>query len=114
MRPMSTKSRARPARLLMTAFALAFSGCASATSIGTVLADPEQYDGENIRVRGEVTESFAVPLLGGGYRVDDGTGTLSVVSRSGAPREGVNVEVTGTFRSIFTLGAETLAVLEED
>jgi hypothetical protein len=110
----SLRTTARAAWLSLTALAFALGGCASATtSIGTVLSDPEQYDGEAIRVRGEVTESFAVPFVGGGYRVNDGTGTLAVVSSDGAPAEGATVEVRGTFRSVFTLGTENLSVLEE-
>ena len=48
------------------------------------------------------------------YRIDDGTGTISVVSESGgAPRNGAIVGVEGTFRAAFTLGNQTAAVLLE-
>ena len=33
---------------------------------------------------------------------------------SGAPREGAKVGVSGTFRSAFTLGTESVAVIQED
>jgi hypothetical protein len=50
----------------------------------------------------------------GAYQIDDGTGTLTVVSQQGgAPREGAKVGVEGEFRSAFTLGDKTAAVLME-
>lgn len=88
-------------------------GCASTTRIGDLLDDPGRYDGETVRVKGEVQES--VGAFGrGAYRVSDGTGTLNVVNQSGgAPREGARVGIEGTFRSVFTFGDRTEAVLME-
>ena len=48
------------------------------------------------------------------YQVNDGTGSLVVVSKEGgAPREGAKVGVEGTFRAVFTLQTESVAALEE-
>jgi hypothetical protein len=67
-----------------------------------------------VRVEGEVMQSVAVPFAGGTYEVSDGTGTLRVVTdESAVPREGAEVSVVGTFRALFALGAQTLAVLQE-
>lgn len=89
-------------------------GCAGTTRIGNILDDPSAFDGREVRVEGEVTESLGVPLVGGTYDVSDGSGTLKVVSdEGGVPREGADVTVVGTFRAFFTLGAQTLAVLQE-
>jgi hypothetical protein len=50
----------------------------------------------------------------GAYRINDGTGTMNVVSQGlGAPREGAEVGVEGTFRSVFTFGDESGAVIME-
>ena len=63
--------------------------------------------------RGQVGLSAGV-LGYGAYQVDDGTGTLSVVSQGGgAPREGAQVGVEGTFKAVFTLGTQSVAVLLE-
>jgi hypothetical protein len=89
-------------------------GCAGTTRIGTILDDPSAFDGREVRVEGEVAQAVAVPLVGGTYAVNDGTGTLTVVSdEGGVPREGAVVSVVGTFRAIFALGARSLAVLQE-
>jgi hypothetical protein len=89
-------------------------GCTSpATPIKTLLDDPGRYDGKTVRISGTVES--AIGVLGyGAYRVNDGTGTLTVVTNTGgAPREGAEIGVEGEFRSAFTLGAETVAALVE-
>jgi hypothetical protein len=88
-------------------------GCKSATPIKTLLDDPSRFDHQRVRIRGEVKESIGV-LGYGGYRVDDGTGVITVVTQSGgAPRTGAQVGVEGEFRSAFTVGSESVAVVME-
>jgi len=84
------------------------------TSIKTLLDDPSSFDGKTVRVAGTVQSS--VGLLGfGAYKVNDGTGTLSIVTDGGgAPREGAKVGVEGTFRSAYTVGNQSAAVLVEE
>jgi hypothetical protein len=79
------------------AAALAFgtlqAGCAS-VKIARINADPSRYYNQMVRVDGTVVTS--VGLLGtGGYQLDDGTGTIFVVSRKGVPSGGSRVAVTG-------------------
>ncbi|HEY3216849.1 MAG TPA: hypothetical protein VGK93_10190 [Candidatus Eisenbacteria bacterium] len=105
----------RPLRLLVPALALFLAaGCkGSITEIKTLLDDPSRFDKQTVRVAGTVGSSVGV-LGYGAYQVDDGTGTLTVVSKEGgAPREGARVGVEGEFRSAFTLGTQTAAVLVE-
>lgn len=103
-----------PRNLLLGAMLFSLSACASVTPIGDLLSDPGRYDGRTVRIEGTVTE--AAGALGvGGYLVDDGTGTLTVVSQSGgAPRTGAEVGVKGRFEALFTLGDRALAVLREE
>jgi len=89
-------------------------GCqGGVTPIKTLLDDPARFDGKLVRVAGDVGPSAG--LLGyGAYQVNDGTGTLNVVSQGGgAPREGARVGVEGTFKAVFTLGTQSVAVLME-
>src|SRR5690349_3674146 len=91
----------------------ALPGCKGATPIRKLLDDPSHYEGMTVQIAGEVTRSVGV-LHSGVYQVDDGTGKLFVVSKDGgAPREGAHVGVRGTFKSAFTIGTETAAVLQE-
>ena len=83
------------------------------TPIKTLLDDPSRFDGKIVRVAGEVQSPVA--LLGyGTYKVNDGTGTLSIVTEGGgAPREGAKVGVEGKFRSAYNIGTQSVAVLVE-
>lgn len=99
---------------LLLVLAVALAGCrGGVTPIRTLLEDPGRHDHTVVRIAGTVGPSLG--LLGyGAYQVDDGTGTLTVVTTTGgAPRESAQVVVEGEFRSGFTLGPKTVAVLME-
>jgi hypothetical protein len=107
----------RTVGLALVAMLVVLSGaCASrgrTVRIGTLLEDPGRYEGETVRVEGRVTSS-AGALGYGAYRVNDGSGTINVVSTEhGAPAEGARVGVVGTFRAIYTFGASSgVAIVE--
>jgi hypothetical protein len=108
----------RAARLAAgLALAALLAGCKSSdlplTKIGTLLADPARFDGQTLRVAGEVTRSLGI-MGYGAYEVEDGTGKLPVIAKeTGAPPTGAKVGVEGEFRAAFTLGATTAAALME-
>ncbi len=82
-------------QILLAALAcgMLLSGCAS-VKIGRINADPSRYYNRTVRVDGTVVTS--VGLLGaGGYQLDDGTGKIYVLSRTGVPSGGSRVQVTG-------------------
>jgi hypothetical protein len=116
-----TRSFASPRRhRLLTVVALlgtlALGACKadkSVTTIKTLLDDPTRFDGQVVRVVGDVGK--AVGVLGyGAYQINDGTGTLDVITKTGgAPREGAKVGVEGTFKAVFTLGTTSVAALQE-
>jgi hypothetical protein len=99
---------------ILAAFGLVLlAACPGAKPIKELLDDPARFEGKTVRIAGTVKE--AAGALGYGvYQVDDGTGTLAVVSQGGgAPRVGAKVGVEGTFQSAFTLGNKSVAVLLE-
>jgi hypothetical protein len=101
-------------RALATLGLLLLAACPEVKPIKELLDDPARFDGKTVSIAGEVTE--AVGVLGyGAYQVKDATGTLTVVNEtgSGAPRVRAKVGVEGTFRSAFTLGTKSVAVLME-
>jgi len=115
---MATLVRRRPwiasLWILATTGLLLAAQCKGTTPIRELLDDPSRFDGKTVRIAGEVKNAAGV-LGFGGYEVDDGTGSLPVVSQAGgAPREGARIGVEGTFRSAFTLGTKTGAVLVEE
>jgi hypothetical protein len=113
-----TVAMPRAARLAAAAvLAVLLAGCKSSdlpvTKIETVLADPARFDGQTLRVAGEVTRSLGI-LGYGAYELDDGTGKLPVIAKeTGAPPTGARIGVEGEFRAAFTLGTTTAAALVE-
>jgi len=96
---MKTIDMRRPLALaLVGAFALLAAGCAT-TNVARLLAEPERFANRNVGLKGDVVES--VSLLGHGvYRLDDGTGTIWIVSKHGVPRRGARVKVKGKIRDV--------------
>jgi len=88
--------------LVLAGMVLFLPGCEQKT-INHILADPQHYANHEVGVVGKVVRSYSV-LGHGAYEVDDGTGTLWVVSKTGVPREGARVGVKGTIRDGFNLG----------
>lgn len=101
-------------RLVFVSAALALMACnEKTTSIKTLLSDPGKYDGQTVRIAGEVESSIGA-LGYGAYQVKDNTGTIPVVTEGGgAPARGAKVGVEGTFRAAYTLGIESRAVVVE-
>jgi len=107
-------------RLLFASLALTFAllaGCKASdlpvTSIKTLLDDPSRFDKQTVRIVGDVTRSLGV-MGYGAYEVDDGTGTIPVVTKeNGAPRTGARVGVEGEFRAAFTMTTTTAAAIVE-
>jgi hypothetical protein len=92
--------RARAAGILLVAVvALTGFGCRE-TTIARILAEPERYVREgDVGLQGDVVES--VSFLGrGAFRLDDGTGTIWIISNRGVPRRGARVAVKGRIRDV--------------
>lgn len=98
--------------VLVVAFLTA--GCTGKTiPIGDLRANSAGYDGQTVQVKGTV-KSAAGALGYGVYQLDDGTGTIMVVTETGgAPAQGAMVGVQGVFHSAFTIGTDVVAVIVE-
>jgi hypothetical protein len=88
--------------------ALFLAACGS-VRIAKINADPSRYANRTVSVSGRVTNS--VGILGtGGYQIDDGTGTIYVLSRTGVPSRGADVRVTGRVTPGATVLGRTIGV----
>lgn len=85
--------------------------------ISRVLAVPGDFESRDATIAGRVVRVFdpTQGLLGlAAYQVDDGSGTIWVISRNGTPSVGREVGLKGRVRRDFRLGTELLgAVLNE-
>ena len=101
---MTSTLRVRTAAVLfLCATALLTAACAG-KSINRVLSDPSRYRNEEVKLTGDVIDSYSIASTGA-YQIDDGSGRLWVWSTAGVPRKGARVTVTGTLREGFNLGA---------
>ena len=72
-------------------------------TINQIMADPQRYANREVSIVGKVVKSYSV-MGNGVYQVDDGTGKLWVVSKTGVPREGARVAVKGKIRDGYNFG----------
>lgn len=105
--------------LTLGAGALVTTGCKNKKldQISRILADPSSFAEKDVTVAGRVTQVLD-PTQGllnlAAYQVDDGSGKIWVISRSGAPSKNQEVGLKGRVRRDFQLGSELLgAVLNE-
>ena len=97
------------------ALVLVVSGCALTTGRPTVAElkhNPGRYHDRTVSIEGVVTSSWGVPLMPFRlYRVDDGTGEMTVLSQTGRiPTKGARVEVKGRVSEVATFGGQSLGL----
>ena len=95
-------------------------GCGgrSFDEIRRIVADPFSYESKDVNVKGRVINVFDPTrgLLGlSAYQVDDGTGRIWIISRTGAPSRGQEVGLKARVRRDLKIGNELFggAVLNE-
>ena len=107
--------------LSVIAIAAVLSGCAVSLrnpDISELQRHPGRYQDRTVSVSGVVTSSWGVPLVPFRfYKVDDGTGELTVLSQSSRmPASGERVRVKGRVQDVAMLGGRAvgLHLREED
>jgi hypothetical protein len=102
---------------ILAAVVLAAGCAARQVRIADLKDQPTTYNDKSVRITGMVTSSFGIPLVPFQlYNVEDGTGEITVVSRSGrAPATGTRVEVTGKLSEVAVLGGRSIGLhIQED
>jgi hypothetical protein len=99
--------------------AVLVAGCAArSVKIGELKDQPDRYDDRAVKVTGVVTSSWGIPLVPFQlYNLDDGTGEITVLSRTGrAPSKGARVEVKGRVNEFAQFGGRSIGlhINEED
>jgi len=88
-------------------------GCATGhPKIADLKFNPGRYQNHSVTVDGVVTSSWGVPLVPFKlYKVDDGTGEVTVVSQDGrAPTKGARVSVKGRVTEFATFGGQSVGL----
>ena len=103
-----------PVVLLVVGASLVGASCRRllSTRVATIEGNVAQYDGKTITVYGKVKERIDLPGLKC-YVVDDGTGSIGVVTKKALPRIGDTVRTSGKVNASFKIGKRPLiAVIE--
>ena len=93
--------------VLITAIILsiALSGCIGGDNIGDILENPRQYDDVTVHISGTVIDELSIPLVSiGAFEVDDGTGSIWVITEMGTPTEREQISVAGSVKTAFSIG----------
>ena len=76
--------------------ALFATGCPERRSIADINADPGRYHNKEVVIAGVVRDSYGLTIpgtrIGGGaYKIDDGTGSIWVVTEGSVPQKGSEI-----------------------
>jgi hypothetical protein len=89
-----------------------------APNIADLQRNPGRYQDRSVKIDGVVTTSWGVPLLPFRlYKVDDGTGEVTVISQgTRTPGRGAHVEVKGRVNELAMFGGQSIGlhIREED
>jgi len=100
---------------LVAAVVAVISACAAAVrspEIADIQHNPGRYQDHTVAINGVVTSSWGLPLVPFRvYRVDDGTGEMTVLSESSSmPAPGAHVRVKGKVNEVGQLGGQALGL----
>jgi len=85
---------------LVVTISLLAMGCPDRTSIRDIEANPSKYQNKEVVVAGTVRDSYGVnvpgtKIRGGAYKIDDGTGSIWIVTENSVPTKGTQIGVKG-------------------
>ncbi|HEV3486447.1 MAG TPA: hypothetical protein VG106_13635 [Vicinamibacterales bacterium] len=95
------------------ALVVMLAGCAARRpSVAELKYNPGRYQDKTVAIDGVVTSSWGLPLVPFRfYKVDDGTGEVTVISQSGrVPTKGARVRVKGKVNEVATFGGQSFGL----
>ena len=85
----------------------------NAVTIKDITSDPRTYVGKTVLIEGEVSDVMSL-VLARYFVIDDGTGTMTVITDKALPGKGQRMRVLGKVSDFFSLGPASALVLIED
>lgn len=84
--------------LIFLAATSAFVFAAGKLTVAKLTDNPSKYADKDVKITGTVSSSYGISILGQGggiYKIDDGTGSLWVVTQRNVPTNGARVKIKG-------------------
>lgn len=108
-----------PRRLMLAAVAVLFvAGCDylpfGYTTIREIVAAPGSFEGKEVKIRGTVTDSIKLPILGQAYTVRNDGGEISVITHGSLPAANTEVALTGIVKSAAIVGGQSIGLRVEE
>lgn len=95
--------------------------CPERTSIADIEANPSKFNNKKAAIAGTVKDGYGVnipftSIRGGAYKIDDGTGSLWVITQKSVPSKGTQIGVKGKIQNGVNFGGKNygLAMMEDD
>lgn len=96
-------------------------GCPERTSIADIEANPGKFQNKEVAIAGVTSTSYglSIPLSnksGGIYKIDDGTGTIWVITDRSVPSKGAKLGVKGKIQNGMNYNGKNygLVLVEKD
>lgn len=99
------RNKTKAILLGLAAFVAVFAAaCPERTTIADIERNPSRYENKEVVIAGRVSDSYGInvpgtPIRGGAYKVEDGTGSIWVVTEEGVPSKGAEVGIKGVVGS---------------
>jgi hypothetical protein len=98
------------------------SACPKRTSIADIESNPSKYYDKEVAVAGRVENSYgiSIPIIqngqGGIYKVDDGTGSIWVITKRSVPTKGAQLGIKGKVQNGVNYNGKNygLVIVEDD
>jgi hypothetical protein len=118
---MKTKTKAILLTMVL-AIGLFTTACPKRTSIGDIETNPGRFYDKEVAVAGTVQSGYGVsiPIIqngsGGVYKIEDGTGSIWVVTQKGVPSKGAQIGVKGKIQNGININGRNygLVLIEDD
>lgn len=91
---------------------LLLAACTPRPSIKDIIDHPRDFAGKQVQVQGEVKNVFSLIVVKY-FTLDDGTGSITVVTEKPLPAKGERLTVNGKVEEAFSLGDQTLTLIVE-
>ena len=97
----------------LAALAVLLAACALlSTKISQIRERSGEYENRVVTIHGKVANGTKLPFMEEAlYEVDDGTGTLTVITPKALPPDGSTVTVTGKVQSALKIGGKSFGLV---